>query len=260
MMMAPRLAQLGIDRPLSARSLLLSGLMGLHPPQMPVRSLVALGSLFGIEEGTVRVALSRMVSAGEMSKEGATYSLTGPILGRQVSQDLGRLGPAGDWDGMWWGVVVTAERRERAERDDFRTMMVNLRFAEMRDGVWVRPTNLVAPESNGRFTVWRAELATEDPLVLAERLWDLPGWESDARLLCDAMASKPDAVSVDDVAELRDRFMLSAAINRHLRADPLLPPELLPDDWPGSGLRHGFERFYTDFITTILRFLEVDAV
>ncbi len=53
--------------------------------------------------------------------------------------------------------------------------------------------------------------------------------------------------------------MLSAAINRHLRADPPLPAELLPDDWPGTGLRHEFERFYTDFITTILTFLEVDT-
>jgi phenylacetic acid degradation operon negative regulatory protein len=73
------------------------------------------------------------------------------------------------------------------------------------------------------------------------------------------MAAKRDAVSVDDAAELRDRFMLGAAINRHLRADPLLPPALLPDDWPGSGFRHEFERFYTDFITTILTFLEVHA-
>ncbi len=259
MTLAPRLAQLGIDRPLSARSLLLSGLMGLHPPLMPVRSLVALGGLFGIEEGTTRVALSRMVAAGELFREGATYSLAGPILDRQMSQDLGRVGAVDGWDHMWWGVVVTAERRDRVERETFRTTMGNLRFAEMRDGVWVRPANLVAPESNGRFMVWRAELATEDPAVLAGRLWDLPSWEADARLLCDAMASKPDAVSVDDVAELRDRFMLSAAINRHLRADPLLPTELLPDDWPGTGLRREFERFYTDFITTILTYLETDT-
>ncbi|HDL41524.1 MAG TPA: hypothetical protein ENG98_00750 [Actinobacteria bacterium] len=87
----------------------------------------------------------------------------------------------------------------------------------------------------------------------------LPGWESDARLFCEAMASKPDAVSVDDTAELRDRFMLSAAINRHLRADPLLPPALLPDDWPGSGLRHEFGRICTDFITTILTYLETNS-
>ncbi len=259
MTMAPRLAQLGIDRPLSARSLMLSGLMGLHPPQMPVRSLVALGALFGIEEGTTRVALSRMVTAGELSKEGVTYSLAGPILDRQVSQDLGRVGAVDGWDHTWWGVVVTAERRDRAERETFRTMMGNLRFAEMRDGVWVRPSNLRAPDSNGRFTVWCAELATEDPAVLAGRLWDLPVWGADARLLCDAMAAKPDAVSVDDAAELRDRFMVSAAINRHLRADPLLPAELLPDDWPGTGLRHEFGRFYTDFITTILTYLEADA-
>ncbi len=73
------------------------------------------------------------------------------------------------------------------------------------------------------------------------------------------MAAKRDAVSANDTAELRDRFMLSAAINRHLRADPLLPVELLPEDWPGAGLRHEFECFYTDFITTIVTYLEAVA-
>ena len=36
---------------------------------------------------------------------------------------------------------------------------------------------------------------------------------------------------------------MAAAALRHLAADPLLPPELLADDWPGDGLRAGYERF-----------------
>ncbi|MCH7670158.1 MAG: PaaX domain-containing protein, C- domain protein [Acidobacteria bacterium] len=259
MTLAPRLAEFGVDRPLSARSLILSSLMGLYPSQVPVRTLVTLTGLFGIEEGTTRVALSRMVIAAELTKEGATYGLSGPILDRLSSQDLGRSGIVGKWDGKWWGVVITADCRQRSERDEFRTMMANLRFVELRDGVWGRPTNLVAPESHGHFTVWRAELVTEDPIALACRLWNLPGWVDNARSLCDAMGAKPDSVSVDDAAELRDRFMLSAAINRHLRADPLLPAALLPEDWPGEALRAEFECFYTDFTTTIRTYLGVPA-
>jgi phenylacetic acid degradation operon negative regulatory protein len=30
---------------------------------------------------------------------------------------------------------------------------------------------------------------------------------------------------------------------RHFQADPLLPEELLPRAWPGTGLRHDYDRF-----------------
>ncbi|MDQ3757078.1 MAG: PaaX domain-containing protein, C- domain protein, partial [Actinomycetota bacterium] len=46
------------DRPLTARSVLLSTLLGAHPPELPVQVLVRSGELFGMAEGTVRVALS----------------------------------------------------------------------------------------------------------------------------------------------------------------------------------------------------------
>jgi phenylacetic acid degradation operon negative regulatory protein len=38
-------------------------------------------------------------------------------------------------------------------------------------------------------------------------------------------------------------FMVSAAVLRHLLADPILPAELLPDDWPGPELRRRYEVF-----------------
>ncbi len=41
--------------------------------------------------------------------------------------------------------------------------------------------------------------------------------------------SRPDGP--DDLAP---GFVLSAAVLRHLQADPLLPAELLPDGWPGA--------------------------
>ena len=37
--------------------------------------------------------------------------------------------------------------------------------------------------------------------------------------------------------------MVSAAALRHLLDDPLLPPELLPADWPGPRLRAHYQRF-----------------
>jgi phenylacetic acid degradation operon negative regulatory protein len=42
---------------------------------------------------------------------------------------------------------------------------------------------------------------------------------------------------------LADGFVTSAAVLRHLQSDPLLPPSLLPDRWPGDTLRADYDRF-----------------
>lgn len=63
-------------RPLTARSIVLSTLLGHHPPRLPARALVRVGELFGIAEGTVRVALSRMVAAGDLYQSDGSYALT----------------------------------------------------------------------------------------------------------------------------------------------------------------------------------------
>jgi len=40
---------------------------------------------------------------------------------------------------------------------------------------------------------------------------------------------------------------VSAAVLRHFQADPLLPTELLPANWPGAELRADYERYDATF-------------
>ncbi|MGH9035805.1 MAG: hypothetical protein ACRD0O_08565, partial [Acidimicrobiia bacterium] len=107
------LAALGL-RPMSARSVVASVLLGSHPPELPVAALVQLCGRFGIAEGTTRVALSRMVAAGELAavpgERGvpggpggmAGYRLVGEaLLSRQRAQDEARHPPHEPWDGTW---------------------------------------------------------------------------------------------------------------------------------------------------------------
>ena len=75
-----------------------------------------------------------------------------------------------------------------------------------------------------------------DPAVLAGSLWDLAGWRQGAESLLDALAGSVTR-GPDDLAP---GFTLSAAVLRHLQADPLLPTELLPRDWPGPALRQAY--------------------
>ena len=77
---------------LTARSVIASTLLGIEPPRLPTLLLVRSGELFGISAGTTRVALSRMVAAGELEPDGNGYRLAGHLLDRQARQRRVALG------------------------------------------------------------------------------------------------------------------------------------------------------------------------
>ncbi|TDD05236.1 PaaX domain-containing protein, C- domain protein [Nonomuraea deserti] len=223
---------------LSARSAVLSALLGSHPPRLPARHLVRIGGLFGIAEGTVRVALSRMVAAGDLVQEDGFYTLSERLVERQARQDESRDPHTRPWDGTWEVAVVTAERRAPADRAAFRHTMTALRLAELREGAWLRPANLVRgawPEIVTAQCTLIDGRPHDDPTPL---LWDLDGWAAEARRLERALDRASD--HADGLAE---GFVVSAAVLRHLLADPLLPDELLPPGWPGAQLRVRYDAF-----------------
>src|ERR1700684_4533089 len=86
-------------RPLTARSVVLSTLLGYHPPALPVRALVRVGGLFGMAEQTIRVALTRMVATGDVTADEGVYQLNGPLVQRQAQQGEGWAPPGHEWDG-----------------------------------------------------------------------------------------------------------------------------------------------------------------
>ncbi|GAA2424922.1 PaaX family transcriptional regulator C-terminal domain-containing protein [Streptomyces macrosporus] len=237
-------------RPLTARSIVLSTLLGHHPPALPARALVRVGELFGIAEGTVRVALSRMVAAGDLvQRADGTYALTRRLLDRQARQDDSRAPRTRDWRGEWEIAVVTAERRAAADRGALRQAMTVLRLAELREGTWLRPANLV--RSRPPVVTEQCTLLTGrpegDPAALAATLWDLDGWAGRARALVAA------ADAAEEAGDLARRFTVAAAALRHLLADPLLPAELLPDGWPGAELRARYDAFAADLRAVLRR-------
>ena len=236
-------------RPLTARSAVLSTLLGAHPPRLPARSLVRVGELFGIAEGTIRVALSRMVAAGDLTQVNGDYQLTRRLRDRQARQDQSRSPSTIPWSGEWEIAVVTAARRSAPERTAFRTAMTELRLAELREGTWLRPANLV--RERPALVVEQCTFLTgrpESPGLVAT-LWDLDGWAAHARDLESAL---------DEATDLASTFILAAAVLRHFLADPLLPPELLPGDWPGARLRARYEDFDKHFVATLRKHIGVE--
>lgn len=239
-------------RRLTARSIIASTLLGLNPPRLTTRALVASAELLGVSSGTARVAISRMVAAGELEPTDDGYRLGGHLLLRQSRQDLSRTGAPTGWGGEWRTAIVPGEPRTPADRSELRRAMTTLRYGELREGAWLRPANL--PEGD---LTWAEDLAhrrtitvvgrVEDPAEVVRRLWDLPAWVEGANDLLAELAPLQQRLDGGDSGALADAFVAAAAVVRQLEADPLLPPTLLPQDWPGERLRAEQSRFDVSF-------------
>ncbi len=220
---------------MTARSVVLSVLLGAHPARAGVSELITLTSDFGIKEPTLRVALTRMVSAGDLIRSAEGYRLSDRLLARQRRQDDAMHPRVHAWHGEWTTLVVTSVGTDARTRATLRHTLQRKRFGELREGLWMRPDNLdtdLGEQVCDRVRVLRARDGA--PVELARLLWDLPGWVLAGQQLVDQMAAACD---------IPGRFVVAAAMVRHLLTDPMLPAELLPADWPGARLRAA----YTDF-------------
>ena len=233
-----------ISDSLDARSLALSALLGTHPPVLPGKALVALAELFGIPGGTMRTALSRAVSRGEIDADDGRYRLTGRLLDRQRAQDAGRRAPDRSWDGAWHVVVTVDDRRALAERRRFRSLMADHRVAELRPDIWMRPANLDPPAVAGGCIVTTGAIGPADPTALVGRLWDLDAIDRAARTLDARLTDVVGATAStreDDPTPIPELFVLAAEVVRFLRSEPLLPTALLPPMWPVDQLRSRYD-------------------
>lgn len=247
-----------LDRPLSPRSLVGSLLLGMVSPRMPAGRLVEWCSLFGVAEGTARVALSRMVERGELTADGGVYELAGPLRRRQPAQDWS-LDPELDaWDGHWLLGIVGPGPRAAAERSALRDAARRLRMVELRDGVWCRPDNLARAAgpseawetADAQCAWWRARPEPED-MALATRLFAPDVWAERAQWLGERLAGSTGGVRGGEGADIAEAFVVGAATLAHVRADPLLPSELCGEDWPGAALRGSYREFQAAFADAV---------
>lgn len=183
----------------------------------------------------MRVALTRLVAAGDLVRSAAGYGLSDRLLERQRRQDEALNPQTRQWGGDWLAVVITSIGCNAKTRAALRSGLAARRFGELREGIWMRPAN-IAVELGAELAAHTRLLTARDeqPVELAGKLWDLAGWAATGNELLTEMAAAPDAPS---------RFIVAAAMVRHLRRDPVLPIELLPPDWPGKQIRSRYAEF-----------------
>ncbi len=225
---------------MTARSVVLSVLLGAHPAWATASELIGLTADFGIKETTLRVALTRMVSAGDLIRSADGYRLSDRLLARQRRQDEAMRPGTRAWRGEWLVLIVTSVGTDARTRAALRTTMHHKRFGELREGVWMRPDNLdleLEADVAARVRVMKAR--DEAPTQLAGQLWDLAAWAETGHRLLDEMACATDVPG---------RFVVAAAMVRHMLTDPMLPAELLPADWPGARMRDAYHDFATELL------------
>jgi len=110
-----------------------------------VGSLIALLEPFGLTEGTVRTALSRMVKKGwlEARRDGrhAYYSLTprGRRLLEEGTERIFHPTWPEEWDGYWFLLAYSIAQGNRSLRDRLRDRLAWLGFGSIGNGVWISP-------------------------------------------------------------------------------------------------------------------------
>ncbi|WP_425569916.1 PaaX domain-containing protein, C- domain protein [Rhodococcus olei] len=230
--------------PMTARSVVLSLLLGTRPARLPGREITRTGELFGIAPSTMRAALSRMVAAGDLVATDSMYLLGARHREPQAVQEALVNPRRLPFAGRWHMVVVVVTGRDAAARGALRTTLAEHRYAELREGVWLRPDNLAGPDLPPLDEVHRFTTVPDDPGVLMRRLWDLDTWAAEARLILDALTVP---------GQSKERFMAAAAAVRHLRTDPALPDELRPGGWPADELRWAYDDYRAQFAELSMR-------
>jgi phenylacetic acid degradation operon negative regulatory protein len=253
---------LGGAQPLTARAILAAALLGAEEPTLPVASLIAVASLFGIKSGAARTCLWRMVTDGELTSDRATYSLAGRLLDRRQRVDTAARTDhtPGPWDGTWEVNIITLDRRDAMDRLGLRAAATRLHLAEIREGVWARPDNLPADrDPAARATVdqqcirFRGATSEVTADFIAEA-FALTNWSTTARRLLVAIDREQTKAPYEDDdigAVLSHQFTLSMAIVAHLEQDPQLPSALLAPEWPAEQLRIAYREFDRTFQRTM---------
>jgi phenylacetic acid degradation operon negative regulatory protein len=129
-----------------------------------------------------------------------------------------------------------------------------MRFAALREGVWTRPDNL--PTESAPAEAWRAANAQcawwsgrpdDDPVALADALFASGEWARRAIALEVHLAAVTSALAEAPDGALAGAFVAGAASLAHLRADPLLPDELVSDASAGAALRRAYTAYEAEF-------------
>ena len=229
----------------TAKSLILDLLSTLAGRTMQVSALVRAGELFDIAENSMRVALARLVAAGQVERdERGLYRMGAQAvpIDRRVTSWRRIHERVQLWDGGWIA-VHTGGLAERVSERQLRRRERALHFVGFRDlapGLAVRPDNLAGGVAAARSEL--AALGLEAGAIVgalreldaatdarARGLWDVAALCAGYReSLADLGASLQRLQVASEQEAMVESFLLGGRVIRQLVLDPLLPEPIVP--------------------------------
>jgi phenylacetic acid degradation operon negative regulatory protein len=232
--------------PPSPKGLVLDLLSTVRSGSMPVRALVAAGTLFGIDDNRLRVALTRLLGDGlvERDQRGEyrlqrSRGVSALVAGwRRIEDRTTR------WDGRWLAVLTGNAPASNAsgrpsKRADDRALRL-LGFERLQRGIAIRPANLSESAESTRARLIDVGLRSDCGMALldeldeattsrARSLWDTAALRRDyARAIARLEASRQRLARMLEARAMVESFRLGGAVIRQIVRDPLLPPPLVP--------------------------------
>jgi phenylacetic acid degradation operon negative regulatory protein len=228
---------------------------------VPSAALVALLGSLGVGEAAARAALSRLARRGSLegTKLGRNTAYRLAAGSAQAARAQGRRvlkfgsGPS-PWDRQWTCVVFSIPESDRRRRPALRQRLRELRLGPLFDGFWITPRAPLAAIDRSLTELGVSDAAVfrvcEVPRSAGVDLlsaWDLRSLRADYEDLIESLEPVVRRVRQGTLPD-RDALVARSAACARWRylaaADPGLPDELLPRDWPQRRARELFVEAY----------------
>ena len=140
------------------------------------------------------------------------------------------------WDGFWRVVMFDVPETQRQERDRLRRQLVKLGFGRLQDSTYLSAYDWDEAVFGGPVLYLEAKQKhLGDPQVLAAKTWHLAKLATGYRQVIDRLTTR------FGIKEFRKREEFLRKTHQEFLevflADPGLPAELLPADWPAAKCR-----------------------
>ncbi|MFF9851178.1 PaaX family transcriptional regulator C-terminal domain-containing protein [Streptomyces litmocidini] len=225
--------------------------------------LYAVADLLGMSETQIRLCVRRLVTEGRFTQEGrgrkaklrAVADATGSLapdaayVRHAYRQDAG-LAP---WDDTWHLFAFAIPESRRTARDTLREHLLHLGAAPLHSGLYVtanpiaelvrdRARHLGVLETLTTFSTTHMRVGDiTDPHALAATLWPLDEiaerHEQLAAFTETRLAHLTSNPAWSEAELIGMAVELAARFTAAMTPDPLLPPQLLPQPWPGTRAR-----------------------
>ncbi|MGW7452817.1 PaaX family transcriptional regulator C-terminal domain-containing protein [Streptomyces sp. NPDC054787] len=225
--------------------------------------LYTVAGILDMTDQQVRLCIKRLVTEGRFTQEGrgrkailrARADVTGSLapeaayVRHAYRQDTG-LAP---WDGTWHLFAFAIPESRRAARDTLREHLLYIGAAPVQSGLYVNAhpvAELVEAQARHLgvldtltcFTTTDLRIGgVTHPRALSASLWPLQEiaarHEQLAAFAQSRLTELTEGPEPSDAERLTMAVALAAQFTAAMAPDPLLPPELLPQPWPGSHAR-----------------------